>query len=79
MSHPSPGVYRVDTGQDITACAYIATNGDPGTAAMLPGYTRTTQTAGSPTVVTVDTYGLQTQAAQASPADLSFHLAVICP
>jgi len=75
----STGVYRVDAGQDITTCAYIAQDGDTGSTSTLPGYVRTRQTAGSPNVVTVETFGLQTQAAQASPQDLPFHLAVLCP
>lgn len=79
VTRVSTGVYRVDAGQDIMGCAYLATNGDTGTTAALPGYTRTAQTAGVPNVVCVYTYGLQTQAAAASPQDLSFHLAVFCP
>jgi hypothetical protein len=72
-------VYRVDTGQDISGCVYSAQIADTGVESGLPGYTRTGQTTGSPDVVTVATFALQTQPSTASPADYPFHLLVACP
>jgi hypothetical protein len=70
------GIYEVDFGKDVSKCAYQATIGGTGTAAVLPGFvTVTGDTDGdSPDDVTVSTFSTAGTA-----EDASFHLTVTCP
>jgi len=70
------GVYEVDFGKDVSKCAYQATIGGTGTAAVPPGEIEVTgDTDGdSPNDVTVSTFN-----SAGTPTDSSFHLTVTCP
>lgn len=67
------GLYEVDFSMDVSACAYVATLGDTGTATPPVGLIGVTG-ASSPDGVIV-----QTSSSGGTPADAAFHLLVTCP
>ena len=70
------GVYEIDFGKDVSKCAYQATLGGTGTAAVPAGQITVTgdTDADSPNDVTVSTFN-----AAGVATDGSFHLLVTCP
>ncbi len=78
VTRVSAGVYTVTFGAPVTGCAYVATPGDPGTAAAVPPLAASVSgVAGNPNGVTVKIARIG-GATAGEPVDTSFHLAVIC-
>jgi hypothetical protein len=76
-AHTSAGVYEINFGKSVTACAYTATIGDTASAAPTQGQISVSGDvdADSPNDVYVQTFdktGL-------TPTDSPFHLSVTCP
>jgi hypothetical protein len=67
------GAYEVIFNQNVSACTYIASLGNPATAAPPPGSIGVTSRSGNANGVGVVTYD-----AAGEFADRSFHLAVVC-
>jgi len=71
------GIYAVNFGKDVTACAYTATIGDTANAVPLQGQISVSGDvdADSPNDVYVQTF----DKTGATPTDSPFHLSVSCP
>jgi Collagen triple helix repeat (20 copies) len=67
------GTYRVTFNQDVTACSYLATIGNPGAGNPLHGTIVTALRAGTTNAVFVETRDVA-----GNLADRGFHLAVFC-
>lgn len=70
---PASGVYEVDFSANVSACAYVATLGDVGTASPPLGMVGVAGAA-NPDGVTVQTLDIA-----GTPTDEPFHLTVTCP
>jgi len=70
---PATGLYEVDFSENVSACAFVATLGDTGTATPplgMVGVSSAANTSGV-TIQTLDIAG--------TPTDEPFHLTVTCP
>jgi hypothetical protein len=72
-SRITDGEYRVDFNQNVTACAYLATIGNPQAGGPPPGAIVTALRVGTTNAVYVATFDLA-----GTHADRNFHLAVFC-
>jgi Collagen triple helix repeat (20 copies) len=72
-SHITTGEYRVDFNQNVTACSYLATIGNPGINEPPPGAIITALRVGTTNAVYVATSDLA-----GTHSDRNFHLAVFC-
>jgi hypothetical protein len=72
-SHLTGGEYRVDFNQNVTACAYLATIGNPAELEPPPGAIITALRIGTTNAVYVATFTLT-----GTRSDRNFHLAVFC-
>jgi hypothetical protein len=70
---PATGLYEVDFSENVSACAYVATLGDTGTATPPLGMVGVSSAA--------NTSGVTIQASDiaGAPTDEPFHLTVTCP
>jgi hypothetical protein len=78
VARVSEGVYAVSFNQNVTACAYSANTGDPGSGqTSLPQFTSVSGVAGNPNGVLVRAFGVGATGGT-SPVDTNFHLVVTC-
>lgn len=68
------GDYEVDFNRDVTSCAYVATLGNATAGTAPNGFITDAARAGNPDAVFV-----KTSDTAGNPADIQFHLAVVCP
>jgi hypothetical protein len=69
------GEYELTVNRNVTACAYVASVGDPATADGSGGFVRTRQNPNGQ----VGSLLVSTFFKEAAQSDQSFHLIVVCP
>jgi hypothetical protein len=74
VTKPGDGQYEVAFSQNVTACGWVATIGDPGTAVVFaPGVISTSRSASNASAIRIET-----KTPPGGLTDFPFHLAVLC-